>query len=403
MNLKKNITSLLSLFIFLALAKPVYAGLGISPSKFISDNLAKGSHIEKTFILSRSDPVDDLTFKVNMEGSTRDWVTVNKGLTFTMPSGEKRFPIIVSVDVPKDTPNSNYLGSVRFLQLPKQDGKSARNGASTVLSALIQIDLTVVGHQISKYDISTIEIQNTEIGSPLFISLGISNTGNIQVRPKRAHVDIYDQSNKNLLDSKDITLKDTIDPFTSDSIIFSVPISLNLGQYWARISVYGIDEVISKEQNLVFEVLGTGSLVRTGFINQLTVSQQDMSDKLINISALFENTSDYHYSGKLITEIYKNGSMVGIVESDLVSIGAKKTTSLSAKYVGEFGAEYAIRSYVSFAGKTSEVKTTNFKISDEVDGVVLGSKSSIYSIVLSLFALFLIIITMTYSIIKIIE
>jgi hypothetical protein len=246
-----------SVFAFLVLLMSfgtALAGLGISPAQMTVPNLSKGSHIEKTFTLSRSDPKEDLYFKVTMEGKTKDWTTLDKGMEFTMPAGAQTFPVVVTANIPKDTANGDYSGGIHLVSSSKSPDDVNGTGASTTLSAFIQTNFKVISEQVLSYEVSSIEIKNIKQGTPLDTIVIIINTGNVEAKPTKVKVEIYDKYNLKLLESHEVTKMGSVKPFTTGNIGVSVPTKLGIDQYWARISVYK-DETVIKNQSLVFEIV----------------------------------------------------------------------------------------------------------------------------------------------------
>ena len=356
-----KITSILFVCAFFLLAaNTAFAGLGISPSQIIAPYLSKGAHMEKTFILSRGDPKEDLYFKVTTEGATKDWITLDKGTQFTMPVGEQRFPIVVIVNIPKDIANGEYKGGIRLESSSKSPNETGGSGASVSLSALIQTDFTITGEQVLEYEISSIGIQTIEDGSPLEVSLIIINTGNVTARPTKVHVEVFDKFNKNLLESQDIIEMGSVEPFVTGDIVIPVPTKLGIDQYWARISVYK-NEVLLKEQDLVFEIVPVGNLQKNGNLKEILCNKKAAIGEVVKITGVFENTGQSNYSAKLVAEIYKNGKLVKLVESDLVNVNKGKTENLSAYFTPDVSGEYTIKAHVAYSGgKTPEKE---FKIS----------------------------------------
>lgn len=295
MKIQRILQTLFTFMIFFLVPGRVFAGLGISPSKFVNHNLSSGSRISQTFVLSRSDPISDLYFTVVKEGSTQAWVTLDKGTTFIMPVGQQRYPITVSIDVPTDVKSGRYSGGIRLISTSKS-GITISNGASTALSALIQVDLIVTENQVVDYEISSIKIQNIEAGSPLDITLTLNNIGNMAASPTRVHATIYDKYYKELLQSQDVAGVGSVAPFMNGDIALTVPTSLGVGQYWADITAFK-DENTFKEQSLVFEILKKGSLLNNKIIKEPVIDQQANTSQVIddhkNGSVLAANTSIY--------------------------------------------------------------------------------------------------------------
>ena len=347
--------------VFLSIPGVVFAGLGISPSQMITPNLSKGSHMEKTFVLSRSDPTEDLYFKVTTEGATKDWITLDKGTEFTMPKGQQRFPILVIVNIPKDAANGEYKGGIRLESSSKSPDKTGGSEASTALAALIQTDFTITGKQVLEYEISSIRIQTIEEGSPLEVSLTIINTGNVEARPTKVHVEVFDKLNKKLLESQDITEMGSVEPFETGDIAFTVPTKLGINQYWTRISAYR-DEALLKEESLVFEIVEVGSLQKNGDLKELLCNQKAAIGETVKITGVFENTGQSNYSAKLVAEIYKNNKMVKLAESDLATVNKGKTENLSAYFTPEASGRYSVKARVAYSGGKTPEKESKISV-----------------------------------------
>jgi hypothetical protein len=361
MKLFKISTILFFSVFFLMTAKTALAGLGISPSQMIVPNLSKGSHVERTFVLSRSDPVEDLYFKVTTEGATKDWTTLDKGMEFTMPKGQQRFPIVVIVNIPKDAANGEYKGGIRLESSSKSPDKTSGSGASVSLSALIQTDFTITGKQVLEYEISSIRIQTIEEGSPLEVSVTLINTGNVEARPTKVHVEVFDKLNKKLLESQDVAEMGSVEPFETGDIAILVPTKLGIDQYWAKISAYK-DEALLKEESLVFEIVEVGSLQKNGDLKELICNKKAAIGETVKITGVFENTGQSNYSAKLIAEIYKKNKMVKLVESDLATVNKGKTENLSAYFTPEVSGKYTVKARVSYSGGKTPEKESKISV-----------------------------------------
>jgi hypothetical protein len=250
----KIATILVAVFLIFILADFCQAGLGISPGQWIEEHALRGSHLEKTFTLSRAEPKEDLYFKAEIEGEIKDWIKIDKGLEFTMPKGEQQFPIKVSIDVPKDAEYRSYQGSIR---LKSESKNETGEGIGVVLQALIQIELTVSKEEFLDYEILQIAIPKQEEGQSLSVVLKIWNRGNVEAKPTKLTADFWDKYKSQKLGSKEISdfskIK-AIAPFSEGEIKLEIPIKFEPEQYWANVKVYQ-DEKLLKSEDIFFEIL----------------------------------------------------------------------------------------------------------------------------------------------------
>lgn len=238
------IASLIGLFSWTSF---VQAGFGVTPPYINNSHLTPGSHYETTIYLVRGEPIEELTAEVSIDApEIESWITIEKGLSFPLPKGIDQFPMKVTIDVPSDASLGDYQGYLRVRAVPS---KNSGGQVSTVLGARIDIGINVTNEGFSSFEVEGITVPNFEKGSPLIVLVRLRNDGNVQARPSKVHLDIYDISHRKLLESRDITELGWIKPFETSQIQGSSPVELELGEYWADVSVYrdgeslGISEV----------------------------------------------------------------------------------------------------------------------------------------------------------------
>jgi len=214
----------------------VQAGFGVTPPYITNSHLVPGSHYETTIYLMRGKPTEELTAEVAIDASEiEDWITIEKGLSFPLPIGVQQFPMKVMIDVPSDAQLKSYQGYLRVRAISSGGGGGQ---ITTVLGARIDISIRVTNEGFSSFEVEGITIPNFEKESPLVVLVRLRNDGNVQARPSKIHLDIYDISHRKILESKDITEMGWIEPFETSQIQGSTPVDLELGEYWADVSVY---------------------------------------------------------------------------------------------------------------------------------------------------------------------
>ncbi|KPJ55184.1 hypothetical protein AMJ47_01570 [Parcubacteria bacterium DG_72] len=373
MKLKKITIITFTFSIFLLTANIINAGLGISPSRIIIEHLLRDSHYEKTFVLSRSEPKEDLNFRVLVEDSIKDWITIDQGTEFTMPAGQQRFPITIIVEPPPDTPNGSYGGNIRLISAPRAQEELGGSSAVTSLAAVIQSNFTVTGEQVLEYSILAINIKLVEEESPIGITLTINNTGNVKARPTKVHVDIYDKFKEIFLESYDITEMGFVDAFRKDDIIIEIPNKLSAEQYWAVVSVYR-DNILLEEESVVFEIVEAGSLEKQGILKELLIDKEEFGlAEVVKITGLFENTGQVILSAKLVLEINKDDKLIDLIEGELVEIDVNGTKNLVAFFKPPEIGKYTIKGYAIYSGKTSSSKELRFKVKSSSLVASIGS------------------------------
>jgi len=271
----KKTTLLILLTIFLStllLPFPVRAGFGVSPPDVINDHLTPGSHFEKTIYLSRGKPTENLIAEVTIEDSEiKNWITIDKGMKFSLPKGEYQVPMNVIIDVPEDAAHGSYGGYMRVRQLPAEGGGGQ---VTTLLGVRIDIDLVVSEKGYSDFNLKGVSIPNFAKGSPLIVMMILENVGNTKIRPTKIHLDIYDISHKQLLISGEINDMTWIEPFETGQSTGQINVILEPAEYWADVTVYKEGEPLGLYKTH-FMVVTELSLGKEG----TSVSQEDRETK----------------------------------------------------------------------------------------------------------------------------
>jgi len=251
MNQKRLILIIFLLFSSVFLSKPALAGFGISPPYVNNDNLARGSVYEKKITIVRGDPTDDLKAEltINVPGAN-DWITINRGNDFILPKGEKQVPIIITVKVPKDAPYGNYKGNIRIKTTSLE--ALQKGVVSIALGAQIDVNLNVTKTKIFDFIIRGMSFLNTEEGFIKFIfhfptkiiaEIQLENLGNINCKPTKVILDIYDENKNQLLRTLEAEKMTTVKPFETGTLKAIFLTDLKAGTYYIHYRIYKNQEI----------------------------------------------------------------------------------------------------------------------------------------------------------------
>lgn len=268
---RKTLISLI-IFVLLGWTNAAHAGFGISPPYLKTDKpIFPGSNYEQTITLLRSSADDELVAKITVNApEIEPWISIDKGYTFDLPKGQLRVPMLVKVDVPSSAEIGNYKGYINVRISPKNGGGGS--GVSIALGARIDIDLSITDKAYLDFNIRQVTIPDFEqLGLPwkwkIFswffyrtrVNMKIENTGNTKVAPSKVHIDIYDLTEKELLESYEDNSINKIEPFTTDMVTASFPTNLGPGQYWGKVKIYKEKDIVYKDK-IAFTVMSNGEL-----------------------------------------------------------------------------------------------------------------------------------------------
>lgn len=238
-----------------------FAGFGVTPSGVTNHHLLPGSHFEQTIYLVQSKPEKDLLAKIEVDApEIKDWISIDRGFEFTIPAGSQQFPIKVIVDVPQGAEFKNYGGNLWVKTTPV-----SKEGMVTVaLGAIISLNLTVSTEEVYGFAFRGITIEDAEEGRPIKVVIKLQNVGNIEDRPTKIQLKVYDAYLKKVLQSNEITKGiETIKPFETKQIAVKFPNKLALGSYFGEVEVFK-DEHSIGEAKVPFHVLE-----RTGILYKI--------------------------------------------------------------------------------------------------------------------------------------
>jgi hypothetical protein len=256
-----------TLVAFFCFADIAYAGFGITPPYVRNSVLRPGSEFTQEIIIVRSDPVEDLNAEItiNVPG-LEQWFTIDKGLQFPLPKGEKTVKMNVTVRVPEDAQLGPRAGNIRIRTFGNE---MPSGGVSLALGAQIDVSINVV-EEIYDFKVQRVELPDTEEGrtkwwldypGKLKFSMYVENTGNVPAAPEKVSFDIYDTGGLRLIEStKHINTLKKILPFNTEKLVAEAPITLPPGAYRVKYTIYKQADLIAQSGELALSVLPKGTI-----------------------------------------------------------------------------------------------------------------------------------------------
>jgi hypothetical protein len=265
--LRKKFFKFLIFLLLIFWCENTFAGFGITPPFFRNENLTRGSHFEEKIYLVRGDPVEDVkvTISVNVPGAD-SWIKIDKGTEFVIPKGVSSFPILLSVDVPKDAVYKRYTGFIRITVEPKE---ITPGQVGIALGARMEVDLSVQEKKIFSFLVKAVEMLESEEGrkflfffipTKLTMKIKIQNNGNTPVAPNQVLVDILDIQKTKILESrKSVKIQGKVLPFQTDDVLAIFKSNLKSGNYWVKFKIFNNNEAV-KEGEILLTIKPLGSI-----------------------------------------------------------------------------------------------------------------------------------------------
>lgn len=389
-QIKIEVAILFIAFLILSLCPAANAGigLGLSPASITISDAFKGGSYERTItVFNTGDETGN--FGLTAEGECAGWISFYKEdapdtpITEIMIPANGKVKVIVKFDIPKDIANADYTSTIYAQSIP-MGGITEGMGAQAVIRIPSDVLIRVTGTQILKGTVKSITTTNTEIDFPLKIKVEFQNEGNVVAKPRIA-VNITKAGGGELVDSFVYVHETGIKPDKTDTITVKWNTTgREVGDYVANVAVSLGEELLSAK-DLPFKVLPFGTLTRRGVLQSLTIEGEPLVNIVIKPVANFENTGEIDTMAKFKGEIYHEGNLLDVMESDEMFVEVGETTKLTDYYKITEAGSYAIKGRVFYSGKETAEKEVSFDVPVPEVGVETGTKMEIdYRIVAGL-------------------
>ena len=345
-------------------------GIGVSPASITVSDAFKGGTYEKTItVFNTGDETGKFT--LTSEGECAGWISFYMGDAPDIPITEITIPgkdkakVLVKFDIPKDIANADYTSTIYAQSIPVEEVPAEGAVAMAVIRIPSKVLIQVTGTQILKGTVKSITTRDTEIDFPLKIKVEFKNEGNVIAKPRIA---VSITKNGELVDS--FVHKETgIKPDSTDTItVLWNTTGRDTGDYVANVAVSLGGELLSAK-DLPFKILPFGTLTRQGVLHTLTIEGKPLVNIVIKLVANFENTGEIDTMAKFKGEIYHEGNLLDVMESDEMFVEVGETGKLTDYYKITEPGSYEIKGRVFYAGKETAEKEVSFDVPEvEVEG-----------------------------------
>lgn len=341
-------------------------GLGVSPASFTVPDALKGGEYERT-ITAFNTADDEGDFELSATGPGSEWITFYSAedpetpVTSIHIKGHDKQRILVRIKIAEDTANMAYTPTIYVQSVPPELEGAEGAVAQAVLRMPVRATIQVTGTQILKGTVKSIRTANTEIDYPLKIKVGFENEGNVIARPK-IEVAVTKAGGGELVDSFVYVHETGIKPDKTDTITVKWNTTGRAtGDYAANVAVSLGEELLATKE-LPFKVLPFGTLTRQGVLHSLTIEGEPLVNIVIKPVANFENTGEIDTMAKFKGEIYYEGNLLEVLESDEMFVEVGETGKLTDYYKITEAGSYAIKGRVFYSGKETAEKEVSFDV-----------------------------------------
>jgi len=377
--MNKKILSIISFVFLIALAANVLA-VGISPSFFYLDDVARGNPYEKNFRALNLE-TSDVNAEIIATGDAADWikfydVDTDEELENIYVSSKSSVLFKAVFDVPEDAPNGVYEGHIGLSPI-LPDSKDTK--INVVTRSIYR--LTITGNEKLSGTIDSITTQDTESGQALRVQYGFRNTGNIGATPS---AEITVEKNGQFVDSQTFEGEYVkMGTFFNQEFFWDTE-NRGTGDFTANVKIFLNEKVIS-EKDLTFNIAPRGTYTVEGLVGDITKPEDVTIGSVAKSGVKFFNKGKIDVSAKVVAEVTKNGKVVDVIQGDEISINAGGAGDLLFYFKPSEEGKYEINPKVIYGGKESALDPFTIEVKSEEEGLTsgnLGSSSNTLMIVL---------------------
>ena len=221
------------------------AAFGVSPPWVKNDRLLPGTTLEEVIYLSRNETDQAMKAVIEIVGDEGlvDWISIQDENNLIMEKGKNILPMTVIVNVPEDAELKGYIGSISASLSPLGSDASPGDGEVAIaLGARILVDISVIGDEITDYEIQSVSVESKEDNNPFSINVQVKNTGNTEVSDLEGQIEIYYRANNEVV--KTLAFMPLDEPLdfneTREVEMVYQDYKPETGEYWVEVSA-GID------------------------------------------------------------------------------------------------------------------------------------------------------------------
>ena len=363
-EMKRATILLIVLILAFVISNVSAAGIGLAPSSFTMEDTLKGGSCDRIFTVFNTvdEPFD---YEFEGTGDIGEWVSFyaldgkTPIETIKVP-GKSTEKIIARFSIPGDTPNGVYTGTVDVLTALKNVTVATTEEIGIVAQPILRMSsrgrIEVTGKQILTGTVKSITTVDTEVNYPLRIKVEFQNTGNVIAYPT---INVSISKEESLVDRL-ISDKTVVKPGTTETI----PVEWNTtgqipGEYSVDVTVsLNGDELATK--SLSVKILPAGTLTADGDLISISTADVPSVGRYIKIPVTFENTGTIDTKAKFVGELYINGNLVDVVNTDELLVPVGEKSDLIAYLKIETPGDYKIKGHVLYEGKKTDEKELAF-------------------------------------------
>lgn len=322
---------------------PRTESLGVTPAEVQVPDAQRGeSYLRQVSIQNEFDSPTRVTLELS--GETGGWATTLPADALTVGPREHA-TLEVRLAVPDDAANGVHSGQLRVVA----EAKQAPDGSGFALryAVAIPLNVTVGGDQVVRMRWVDVQSPDVETGTPPSVVAAALNEGNVRT-VARLRAELMPFASEEVLATAEGFTE--VLPGARGEVRVAFDEALPEGQYRVRVQAEPASAA-EPPRVLAFKVLPPGSLDKDGLLRYIAHEPRVVAGQPVKLSAMFENTGTTSIGrAKLVAEVYVDGVLVAVVESEPRVVGVGEQANLTAFYTPTSGGVHRIVGRVTYDG-----------------------------------------------------
>lgn len=329
------------------------SGFGVSPVTLEFDGLLRGESYSGELRLQNQFD-DDVVVTATPQGDLASWMKTSPMSPFRIPAGTTKI-VTVTLDVPADAANGDYLGGLR---LQAAGAQPTGSGSSVNMELVPAVRATVGGVQRTGFSLEGARILTSEEHRGISFVVDLINTGNVRGAPELRFT-AKDGSGAEVL--AETVKAQTVAAGGHAAQALSTAEGLPVGEYVGSVALASGG---AARANLPFKIVPAGTLAlsegKSGELVSVDVDPAVKPGRVAKVAAVFKNTGTKDIlAAKANFEILLGSERIAVLASDPVVVPAGQQAELPAYWTPDAPGLYTVQAWVAFDGLKTETRTAN--------------------------------------------
>jgi hypothetical protein len=339
-----------SFIFFLFISISSVAAISVSPPRIVAQDLTRGSSYDDLIELSGMNPGDSVDIAI--DGPAAGWFIFDRGNSFIYPD-EKSITLVVKAQVPVDAANGWHNATAKIRSRPESAAGESGASMQVTTGVAVQLSVYVTGDQVRLFQINDVSLI-TGSDQPVSILVTIDNKGNVLAKPDSLLIEFFDIVTSAVAFSENISFPDGAKPHVKEAVPLRSKGIVHRGTYRVVTTVYDRGSAIHRQESIVD--VSDRDLKMSGLLMRLEGTDGIVVGSVAKTTAWFMNTGDLPFSAKLIAEVFLDGKLVSVMQSEPVFVEPVKTQKITAYFTPGKAGSYTVIGHVLYEGRTTPSK-----------------------------------------------